>query len=262
MRQFKLFSMLLPILVLPMMASCGDDNDNEGAVPTKGKRITKIIEESQGSTSETLISYDEKGRIIEAKTITNSDNVTNGVYTKTYQYDKTTIILKEEVKDASNEQYPRTHTYTLSGGHIVKDTEIQNETPIYKHYEYDSNGNWVKYIDYIQFDNDPMYLHEGHIINWENGNLSSIEYLGSKIQYNYSVSPWIKGIIFDFPFTDPILFAEGFFGNTPKYLPSEFSYTKYNYNVVDGLVTKITKTVTDPYNDNYSYTSVVNYIWE
>ena len=255
--------LVVATLIIPFMASCGDDDNNEGSSSNKGKRITKIIEESQGSICESLLTYDEKGRISEVKRVTNSANVTNGVYTKTYQYGETLIIQKEVVENDPENLYPRTHTYTLSGGLIVKDTEIRNGTPIYNHFEYNQDGYWINYITYYEMDEKPEYLYRGHYIRWTNGNLSRIEYLGADMLYDYSNTPWTQGMIYDLtPFTDPILYAEGYFGKTPKYLPSDFDNATYQYSMSDGLVTKITKSYTDPYNEKYSYTIVIKFIWE
>lgn len=255
--------LMLATLIIPLFASCGDDDDNESSSSSKGKRITKIIEESQGSIRESLLTYDVQGRVVEVKMTTNSADVTNGIYTKTYQYGESLIIQKEDVDNDPDNQYPRTHTYTLSGGLIVKDTEIKKETPIYNHFEYDQDGYWINYLTYYEMDEIPEYLYRGHHIKWTNGNLSGIEYLGADMLYNYSTTPWVQGMIYDLtPFTDPILYAEGYYGKTPKYLPSDFDNNTYQYSVSDGLVTKITKTHTDPYNEKYSYTSVIKYIWE
>ena len=263
MKHLNLKTFILAMLIIPFGVSCGDDDDNGNYNSNNGKRIAKIIEESQGSTHESILTYDEHGRVVKVIMTTKSADVTNEVYTKTYQYGDSQIIQIENIENASNNEYPRTHTYSLFNGLIVKDTEIQNEIPIYTHYKYDQDGYWIEYLVYKEMDEVLACLSRSHGINWENGLLSSITYLGSDMIYGYSSIPWIQGMIYDLtPFTDPILYAEGYFGKIPNYLPSDFNYATYQYITHDGLVTQITKSYKDPYNDKYSYTSVIKFIWE
>lgn len=257
--RINLKTLILATLIIPFGVSCSDDDDNGGSNHNNSKRITRIIEESQGSISESILTYDEQGRVVKVKKITNSEKVTNEVCLKTYYYGESIITQNDIDKNYQDS----THTYTLSDGIIMKDSVIRNGIPIYFHFEYNKEGYWNKYLEYKEIDNDLAYLSWAHLILWENGNLSNIRYLGVDKQYSYSTIPWTQGMIFDLtPYIDPILFSKGYFGKTPNYLPSEFDNTTYQYTLSDSLVTKIIKTVINPYDRNYSHTSVIKYIWE
>lgn len=172
-----------------------------------------------------------------------------------YQYGETLIIKKEEqIGDWSiDSRYnsPSSHNYTHSNGLIVKDTEIQDNVPIYILYTYDNNG----YLDYFKgYEgeiSDPyfsgMYSHD---LEWTDGNLTEISNLGRPFSHSYSNTPWIKGMIFDVfngyhYIHDLYLASQGYFGELPKMLPSMSNGINHDYTITNGLVTKVVSSFTE-----------------
>lgn len=227
--------------------SCSSDSDdNEEQNSIKSKRISKIITESNnvGIIQESIFSYDMQGRIIEIKTTINSSSTKNEVYITTYKYGESLIIEREDIDGIEYDltrQYPRIHTYTLSNGLIVKDTETRNGiSKNISSYTYDNNG-------YMKSLNKNL-TEESHVHNlvWNNGNLSEIEYLGTTAwSYTYSEIPWIKGMFCDrnfIPNTDCFLLAMGYYGKLPKTLPTMSGSYSYQYTVSKGYVIKMITT--------------------
>ena len=236
---------LLLALPLGLFMACGDEDDAVNS-STNGKRITKIIEESQGTTRERLFTYDSEGRVVKMKTTVNSASESHA-YNSTYQYSDSLIKCNEEVVDT--DQLLK-HTYRVEDGKIVLDTISNYNIPMYSHMFYDKDGFLNEIINYLEFDNIDLYYYPNRccFINWEKGNMSTQDFRGVKYAiWDYTDLPWKKGTFFEFdnsiiPETDPVLLGMGYYGKLPKNLPSRYGKRLYDYTVSEGLVTKVTRT--------------------
>ena len=233
MKRIKVLTILMLGLMLSIgMTSCGSDeedgNDNGGS--TSSKRIVKIVEYANESLEvESVYTYDSEGRVIR---VVQTDYGARGGTTVseiTYQYSDTRI---ECVEDDGYRSY--SHTYTLSNGLIVKEEEKQvnngridsNNTIIYT---YDSDG----YMTSITSRGDEAYVVN---IDWKDGNLTRLK----DHLLSYSNIPWPKGMFFYFKGSglDSCLWPAGYWGKTPKYLPSKDSFNNvtFEYTLSGGLV--------------------------
>lgn len=224
------------------------------------KLIAKLIEEEGSTIYETVFSYDSQGRVVKAVKTESSATSTNSYGERTYQYGELTIISKEVVEGSySNGQTfkrSESHSYSLENGIIVKDVEIYswsysyngitggNNSTTTSSYSYDSNG----YLASVS----------GTKIAWTGGNLTSI----GEREFTYTNIPWNKGMFFTFNGTnmDSCLWPSGYWGNTPKYMPSQDTYKKmtYNYEISNGLITKVT--ITNNNTGDITYISTI--VWE
>lgn len=257
--------LLLAVLMMPMMVSCGDDDDNSGSDSTNGKRITKIVEETKSTIREYSFTYDDKGRIIEMEINANSAKET-GTYKRFFQYGETLIISKVETTGSYSSRYSETtHTYNLSDGKIILDTETYKNASRKTAFTYDSNGYMQSILQYPFADSDE---HSTSNLIWESGNLTTWKYLEYDIKdWEYTDMIWPKGILFDvlnsiIPNTDPILLSKGFYGGLPKNLLSRYYNNTYQYSLTDGLVTKIIKFTEPISSEGDTETSVITYTWE
>lgn len=227
------FCMLLSISAF---TACGDDGDSTEVnyqEKISSKRISKIVEETANSIYETILTYDSQNRVV--KLVTTGSSSSPSVLTRTYQYGETLIISKEEINGSwSNVQSyseSETHSYSLSNGLIVKDTETRDGGTRQIEYTYDDNGYMKSIIEYGDAEK---------ILNWVNGNLTNIT--GSSVirrAYEYSSTPWRAGMVFYLiPNTDAVLYASGYYGKQPKMLPSKVDDETYQYVVSGDLVTK------------------------
>jgi hypothetical protein len=266
------YAFLSAIAIILLIACNSDDSDNKSGNdnPSSNKRITKIVVETDDSTiRETSIKYDYQGRIEETVLKVISSTTPDRTMITRYQYGETLIIKKEEhIGDWSiDPRYnsPSSHNYTLSNGLIVKDTEIQDNVPIYILYTYDNNG----YIDYCKgyegVISDPYLLRMySYDFEWTDGNLTEIYFLGRPFSHSYSNTPWIKGMIFDVLiadhyFHDLYLASQGYYGKMPQMLPSRSGGLNHEYTVTNGLVTKVVSSLTE---DGKSRTWVTHITWE
>ena len=155
----------------------------------------------------------------------------------TYQYSNEQITCKY-IKESQSYTTNETHTYTLSNGLIVKDIEVQNNMETTTIYSYNGNG----YLTSLSQWGDVIASSTKDFV-WTNGNLTSMD----GREFKYSNTPWNKGMFFNFKGSnmDGYLWSGGYWGNTPKYMPSQDVYKNwtYNYETSNGLVTRITMTV-------------------
>ena len=258
--------LILTALIIPFTISCGDDGENDGSNPTNDKRISKIVEETQSTIREYSFTYDDKGRIIEMEVNANSANQATK-YKRFYQYGEFLIISKAE-RSNSNYQSPyseSSHTYTISDGKIVLDTESYNTASRKTAFTYDSNGYLQSILQYPFADSDE---HSISNLIWENGNVTTWKYLEYDFKdWEYTDMLWPKGILFDvmnsiIPNTDPILLSKGYYGNLPKNLLSRYNNNTYQYSQTNGLVTKIIRFTEPISNEGATETSVITYTWE
>lgn len=253
---------------MSLASSCGRDDENESSSPKVVKHISKIVEETQGAIRECVFSYDTKDRVVEMKMTTNSANATNSIYTRTFQYGETIIVEKEDISDYryndSYYPYPRTSTYTLSNGLIVKRREVNDGNSRNISFSYNSNGYMESYSDFY----DDGYDYSKRNLTWKDGNPISVDINGQSYEpYTYSSIVWKTGTFFDLfhstiPETDPILFATGFYGKLPTNLPLKSGLYSYQYMMSNGLVTKVEMVCYDDINNKVLETSVMNITWE
>lgn len=256
--------LMLATLIIPLFASCGDDDENGGSNPTNGKRITKIVEETKSTIREYSFTYDDKGRIIEMEINANSAKE-SGTYKRFLQYGETLIISKVEATGSYRNRYNETtHTYNLSDGKIILDTGTYYDTSRQIAFTYDDSG-YISSSNYIydeETEGIPCFL------KWENGNLTTYEYNGFKIEcWEYNDIPWQKGLIFDLntiiiPYTDPLLASMGYYGKLPKNLVTKYDNITYQYARTNNLVTKVIKNTEPVSNEMELETSVFNITWE
>lgn len=253
---------------LTLLLSCGgseDDTDtNGGNGAPKSMRISKIVEETQGTIRERLFTYDTNGRIVTMITKVNSASG-NSEYKRTYQYGETLIIEKTEINQQVSSLDAGPHTYTLKDGRIVLDGETKSGLTKYVAFTYDQEGRMESFSDYFADANDEPSL---HYLTWKEGNLMEIDYRwGLLAPYIYTNMVWATGLIVDVskdivPCTDPILLATGFYGKLPKNLPSKYDNVSYEYTTSGGHVTKIKKVTEDITGYYPSETCTINITWE
>lgn len=117
MKTFKFIGMaLFAVLMCVNIASCGSSDDDpiveteEGGVVVSGKKITKIVSESEGWKETRTFAYDDKGRLIKS---TETDEHHNEKSTRTYQF----TWGDDAVKCSGDNNY----TFTLKNGLVQRD---------------------------------------------------------------------------------------------------------------------------------------------
>ena len=266
-----LLTTLLPMVAMvTLLGACGEDDkedNNGGGVTIKDKHISKIVEETNGTIRERVFTYDSKGRITTMETTVNSPSESS-VYKRTYQYSETTIIERNESNNTLSPYDSALHTYELEDGKIVLDTETKDGNSVYYHIAYDTDGYIREIFDYVDVDNDRLFLHSARSVNWKNGNLKSAVYRGVEVPYWENTNlPWTIGTFIDIntsiiPDTDPILFATGFYGKMPRNIPSIAGDVSYEYTITAGMLTNVKKKVVDPYGERDAEISIYNISWE
>lgn len=249
MKRIKELTILMLGLMLSFgMTSCGGDDEggNDNGGNTSSKRIVKMVEEDGDYVS--TFAYDSKGRVVR---VVQTEYYSQGssVSELSYQYSEMQIVSNEE--DGS---WSCTHTYTLSNGLIVKDVEEQfnNGRRVDKmttNYTYDSDGYMTSLTRKGDGYSDTLDL------VWTDGNLMSL----ARHSYSYSNIPWCKGMFFYFKGggMDPYLWPAGFWGKSPKNMPSKDSVNDviYEYSLSSGLI--VEKRIIEG-----SYVSISSYVWE
>ena len=220
----KIISLLCLTLGLLFTATafvaCGDDDDDvDNGGSSSSKRIVKIVENDD---TEITLSYDSNGRVTRILT-TGSIGSTYGVSETTYQYSDTQIVCIDEINGKKNEPT----TYTVENGRIIKEVSSSNIT----YYTY-NNG----YLTSLSRSNGSKIT-----FDWTDGNMTSFtKNDGEPRPFSYSDVPWHKGMIFYFDGTslDKYLWLSGYWGKTPRNLPSEDHYKghRYDYILSNGLV--------------------------
>lgn len=244
----SMMSLMVGLLgVCVAFSACSSNDESENSGSNSSKRIVKILEEEDGELSETVFSYDSQGRLIKAVGTVNSSRRESYVRELTYQYGDMTIISRE-----TERSWSETHTYTLSNNRIVKDVEVQSGDPTTTIYTYDDNG----YMTSQSASGRSISDYTDHFV-WTNGNLTFIDR-----EFKYSNIPWHKNMFFYFKGSnmDPYLWAGGYWGKTPKNMPSlnvDYDWT-YDYEVKNGLVSKMK--IIDNKSGKVKY--VASYIWE
>lgn len=252
-RTISILSLTLGLFVSTLaFTACGSDDDVvDNGETSSSKHIVKIIEEEDGAIYETIYSYDSQGRVVKVVG-TESSASSNSYSERTYQYGESVIISKEV-----DGLWSESHSYTLENGRIVKDVEKQtyegrNNSTITTLYSYDSNG----YLTTISESGSSIDSNTKQI-EWTNGNLTSME----GREFKYTNIPWNKGIFFYYKGSnmDSCLWPSGYWGNTPKNMPSQDinkNWT-YNYETSDGLVTKVSIT-----NNKTGEKAISTIVWE
>jgi len=273
---------LLTVLMSVSLSACGGSDDDEidngessTQKKTSSKHIVKMINDGNGYITEFIISYDSQGRVIKYVGTVSSAIKYNSYFEVAYQYGEQTIISKavEEGTNSSGNSFTESvsHSYNLENGKIVKDVRKvtsydgypgKNTSTTTTLYSYDSNG----YLSSTST-SEPSY-DETNQYEWTNGNLTGIvwkigwedSFSSGRVDYStYTDIPWNKGLFWRFipRDMDSFLVPGGYWGNTPKNMPSQDLYYTYKYESSDGLVTKIT------YTDNETsemYNNII--VWE
>jgi YD repeat-containing protein len=273
-KKLSILSLLFGLfLCVTVFSACGGDdesssgdNGGSGSIPQTSKHVAKIITEQPYRIFEETYTYDSQGRVtkvIETETGTYQDIRTE----ITYQYGETVIIRKEVEEGISNGQsYSSSGScaYTVENGRIVKYKQGSTTTT----YSYDAN-NYLSSIRTEYSDTES----ETSTITWSNGNIIK----AGDMTYSYSNYSWVKGIPFKLV-GDSYLFSMGYYGNTPRNLPSkksnrsalteewinEYEYAlyewSYEYTLQDNYVTKMIAKPTRENNKYHINTSTI--IWE
>ena len=252
-KNLSILSLTLGLLmcVTAFSACGGDDESSSGVPPQSSKHIAKIITEEGNTFYEYSFTYDSQGRVI--KVIETRTGTGTNSYSETeYQYGEMLIVSKMKREGTYSNGQPFTHTlshsYTLENGLIVKDKEQQNGSTSTDTFSYDSNN----YLSSIS----------SKIITWSEGNLTEL----GDTSFEYSNNLWVKGFFLglDGSNMDECLFAKGYYGNIPKYLPSKSSWRTsgetYDYTVKGSYVTKVV--ITPFVEDNKRHKSTSTIIWE
>jgi len=180
--------------------------------PTESKRIVKIVE---NDGTETTLSYDSNGRVTRILTT----GSIYGISETTYQYSDTQIVCIDKING--------TTTYTVENGRIIKEVGSENVT----YYTY-NNG----YLTSLSRSNGTKIT-----FDWTDGNMTSFTKRALR-PFSYSDVPWHKGMIFYYEGTslDKYLWLSGYWGKTPRNLPSEDHYKglRYDFILSNGLVTE------------------------
>lgn len=257
-----------------VFSACGGNDEsssgeNGGSGSSNSKHIAKVITEQPSRIFEDTYTYDSQGRI--TKVIETESGTYQDIRTEiTYQYGETVIIRKDVEEGISNGQsYSSSGScaYTVENGRIVKYKQGSTTTT----YSYDAN-NYLSSKCKIYSNTESVTSN----ITWSNGNLIK---LGDET-YSYSNYTWVKG----FPFylrnsgTDSYLFSMGYYGNTPRNLPSKCSNRSalteewineyelaldewsYEYTLQDNYITKIISTPTKE--NNKYHKTITTIIWE
>ena len=265
----KKFACLFAALSLAcaFTACGGDDESSSGSsdIPQTSKRVAKIISEEGGSIYEDTYIYDSQGRV--TKIIETESGTYQDIRTEiTYQYGETVIIKKEFEEGISNGKsysWSGSYAYTVENGRIVKYKQGSTTTT----YSYDAN-NYLSSIRTEYSDTES----KTSTITWSNGNLIK----DGDMTFSYSNYSWVKGIPFKL-IGDSYLFSMGYYGNTPRNLPSKMSNRSalteewindeialyewsYEYTLQDNYVTKMIAKPTRENNKYHINTSTI--IWE
>lgn len=243
--------------------SSSGDNNGSGSIPQTSKHVAKIITEEGGSIYEDTYIYDSQGRVTN---IIGTESGTSGFFRseKTYQYGETLIITKwvkeGTLSNGQSESRSESHAYTIENGRIVKDEEKQGSQIDGGQWHYSS---WTETFSYDA--NNYLSSKGNTIVTWSNGNL--VKFGNGTGTYSYSNYTWVKG----FPFNlkgidmDGYLISIGYYGNTPRTLPSKYSVSEtygwsYEYTLQDNYVTKI---IYKPFvEDHKSQKAISTIIWE
>lgn len=218
---------VMTVLVCGMMAACSSDDKEEGNGNDASKRIVRIEHNQNDNTYVRTFTYDNQNRIIKVVKVSNEPSYSE----INYEYGEKTITRTDDW--GLTMSFSQKSTYTLSNGLIVKEV-CNGETRIFT---YDNEG----YLSTI----------DGKKVVWSNGNIIRI---GDRQEYKYSNIPWKKMMIWveDAIFYDIYLCQAGYWGKTPKDLPSEWvGRSPYKWEVSNGYVTKCTKGYYK--DDNYTY---------
>ena len=269
-KYISILSLTLGLLVSTIaFVACGssDDDSTGGNSSDKqsSKHIIKIIEEEGGSIYESTFTYDSQGRVIKIIESESSGEGTNSHSEKTYQYGETVIITKEITQESwSNGQIfssSESHSFTLENGLIIKDEERQSNNTNSSTHTYNNAYNADGYL--ISITESGSGNNNSKEVKWTDGNITNIGYN----TFTYSNVPWVKG----FPFylkgsnMDSYLFAIGYYGIIPKYLPSQYSSSetsgsRYDFTLQDNLVIKIIAT---PFVENNKHNkTTITIVWE
>lgn len=282
-KKLTIMSLLFGLFVCATIfcaCSKSDDDNSSGGNSGSSKHVAKIITEQPYRIFEDTYTYDSQGRV--TKIIGTETGTYQDIRTEiTYQYGET-VILRKAIEEGtySNGQYfswSESHAYTIENGRIVKDEEKQGSqidggqwhysswTEIYS---YDAN-NYLSSIRTEYSDTES----ETSTITWSNGNIIK----EGDMTYSYSNYSWVKGTPLGLV-GDRYLFSMGYYGNTPRNLPSkksnrsalteeyinEYEYAlvewSYEYTLQDNYVTKI---IAKPTRENNKYhKSISTIIWE
>ena len=260
---------MLSVLIMPFIASCGGDDEGDNGVTktSKDKRISKIVEEANGTIRERVFTYDTEGRIITMETEVNSANYSN-TYKRTYQYGETMIIRKSFINGkVASDRADLPHTYSLKDGKIILDEAVRDDASIKMAFSYDNNGYMQSYSGPYMYNDDNYNTYN---LIWEDGNLSKMDLIPLSLSIEvakYSNLPWNMGEVIDInttwiPYTDPVLLAAGYYGKLSKNLPSEYENNSYQYSYSDGLLTKVIKNTKDTNNEGAGTTTFITLTWE
>ena len=248
MKSYKILTMMLVTMVLPLIVSCGSSDDENASSPETPnlpltKRLVKVSLSRPSSISNSTYDYiyDDHGRVTQIK-----ENNTTKIYT--YSSDDNTII--ESVYSGSTEYWQ--NIYTLENGRIIK--MYNGKTKATSNYNY-QNGHLIF---------KSLITSEGELskvvnYNWSNDNLISVEINGFTYTYEYSNYLCPQG--FCHFYNDEWICEFGgmsnFFGKTIKYLPSKiidrsFEYI-YDWTMKDGLPVKLHYSISGDKERNYVF---------
>ncbi len=219
---------VMTVIVCGLMAACSSGDEEEENRNGASKRIVRIEHNQNDNTYVRTFTYDNQDRVIKVIKASNESSYSE----INYEYGEHTITRTDDF--GLTLSLSQRSTYTLSNGLIVKEV-CNGET---RFFTYDNEG----YLSTI----------DSEKVVWSNGNIIRI---GNRQEYKYSNITWKKMMIWveDAIFPDIYLCQGGYWGKTPKNLPSEWvGRSPYKWEVSNGYVTKCT--VKGYYeDDNYTY---------
>ncbi|MBO5250379.1 MAG: DUF4595 domain-containing protein [Bacteroidaceae bacterium] len=155
MKTFRMIGMaLFAVLMCVNFASCSSDDDDdsteekeEGGVVVSGKKITKIVGQTEGgSYLETYtFSYDNKGRLVKAVEKEQEDNYTS---TDTFDFiwgDDAIKVTEKSTYSGSSSTYTESYTLILNNG-LVQYEDYGDDDGVGT-YTYNSSNRLIKFSD-------------------------------------------------------------------------------------------------------------------
>lgn len=233
---------LMTVMVLPLVMSCGNDNDNND---DKGKssvleKHLSTIEHYRGMDDRTIIynlHYDTNGNLL------NISRNTQSINSFSYNYMDNMVVMTPYSNDVIK--------YILMNNRLVSVEDKYNGLTL--SYSYDNNNNLLSCLWASRSNQSFTFSY-----TWLNGNLTRMDYNGGTIDIDYTSHLWPRNYIMPFEYIDVyydsfmvpgVFMAMGLCGNHPNNLPKRIGDKEYNYILNDGYPINIKVG-----NDEFKYT--------